>query len=113
MQQQPLLGSRTVPAAAHEHEAAAQLVAVHVEVKLARRHRRPGSSVPCGSQVPGSHTITSPPPYWPRGMTPSKSRYSIGWSSTWTASRLTAGSSVGPFGTAQLTSTPSISNRKS
>ncbi len=72
-----------------------------------------GSSVPCGSQVPRSQTMTSPPPYSFAGMTPSKSRYSIGWSSTWTAIRRAAGSSVGPRGTAQLTRTPSISNRRS
>ena len=40
-----------------------------------------------GSNVPQSQTITSPAPYWPRGITPSKSKYSIGWSSTWTAIR--------------------------
>ena len=55
-----------------------------------------GSSVACGSQVPMSQTITSPPPYSPAGITPSKSRYSTGWSSTCTAIRRTAGSSVGP-----------------
>ena len=55
-----------------------------------------------GSQVPQSQTITSPAPYCFAGITPSKSKYSIGWSSTWTAIRRTAGSSVGPFGTAQL-----------
>ena len=36
-----------------------------------------GSSVACGSHVPVSHTITSPPPYCPDGITPSKSRYSM------------------------------------
>ena len=60
-----------------------------------------------------SQTITSPPPYSPAGITPSKSRYSIGWSSTWIALRRAFGSSVGPRGTAQLASTPSISNRRS
>ena len=46
---------------------------------------RTGSSVGAsGSYVPQSQTMTSPPPYSPRGMTPSKSKYSIGWSSTWT-----------------------------
>jgi hypothetical protein len=34
------------------------------------------------SHVPQSHTITSPPPYSPAGITPSKSKYSSGWSST-------------------------------
>ena len=45
--------------------------------------------------------MTSPAPYCFAGITPSKSKYSIGWSSTWTAMRRTPGSSVGPFGTAQ------------
>ena len=40
-----------------------------------------------GSQVPQSQTMTSPAPYCFAGMTPSKSKYSIGWSSTWTAMR--------------------------
>ena len=31
-----------------------------------------------GSQVPQSHTITSPAPYWRAGITPSKSKYSSG-----------------------------------
>ena len=37
--------------------------------------------------MPQSHTITSPAPYCFDGITPSKSKYSIGWSSTWTAIR--------------------------
>ena len=37
-----------------------------------------GSSVRAGAQVPRSHTMTSPPPYSPDGITPSKSAYSIG-----------------------------------
>jgi len=77
---------------------------------MARLGSRVGAS---GSQVPQSHTITSPAPYCLLGMTPSKSKYSIGWSSTWTAIRRIVESSVGPFGTAQLTRTPSISRRKS
>ena len=51
-----------------------------------------------GVHVPQSHTITSPPPYSPPGMTPSKSKYSSGWSSTCTARRWPSGSRVGPFG---------------
>ena len=78
-----------------------------------RRPRPPPGRGACGSHVPASQTITSPPPYSPAGMTPSKSRYSMGWSSTWMAACRTPGSSVGPFGTAQLTSTPSISSRRS
>jgi hypothetical protein len=66
-----------------------------------------------GDHVPQSQTMTSPPPYSPFGMTPSKSKYSIGWSSTCTASCRAVGSRVGPFGTAQLTSTPSTSRRRS
>src|ERR1043166_5439233 len=46
-------------------------------------------------------------------MTPSKSPYSIGWSSTLTARRLSAGSYEGPRGTAHDRSTPSISRRRS
>src|SRR5512142_36197 len=46
-------------------------------------------------------------------MIPSKSAYSIGWSSTSTAIRLSAGSYDGPFGTAQLRSVPPSSRRKS
>ena len=42
---------------------------------------------PSGSQRPRSQTIIAPPPYSPFGMLPSKSRYSIGWSSVRTASR--------------------------
>ena len=66
-----------------------------------------------GSQVPQSHTITSPAPYCFAGITPSKSKYSSGWSSTWTAIRRIDGSSVGPLGTAHEARTPSISSRKS
>ncbi len=66
-----------------------------------------------GSQVPQSQTMTSPAPYWPLGITPSKSRYSTGWSSTWTAIRRTPASRLGPRGTAQLTRTPATSRRRS
>jgi ribosome recycling factor len=47
------------------------------------------------------------------GITPSNDPYSTGWSSTCIASRLSRGSKDGPFGTAQLSSTPSSSRRKS
>ena len=60
-----------------------------------------------------SHTIISPPPYSPAGITPSNSMYSTGWSSTWTASFLSAGSAEIPFGTAHETRTPPISRRRS
>src|SRR5438477_9974721 len=46
-------------------------------------------------------------------MIPSKSPYSSGWSSTFTASRLSFMSYDGPFGTAHDRSTPSISSRRS
>src|SRR5262249_19435122 len=66
-----------------------------------------------GVHVPLSHTITVPPPYSPSGITPSNPPYSTGWSSTCSASRFTAGSSDGPFGTAHDSSTPFHSSRKS
>src|SRR3954468_8307797 len=37
-----------------------------------------------------------PPPYSPFGITPSKVRYSIGWSSVWTESRFSPGTRLGP-----------------
>src|SRR6185503_10894775 len=46
-------------------------------------------------------------------MTPSKSPYSMGWSSTFTASRLSFMSYDGPLGTAHDRSTPPISRRRS
>src|SRR5437870_6474461 len=46
-------------------------------------------------------------------MIPSKSPYSRGWSSTSTASRLSARLGDGPLGTAHDLSTPSISSRRS
>src|SRR2546421_861406 len=54
-----------------------------------------------------------PPPYSPRGMSPSNSRYSSGWSSVWTARLLRFGSSGMPRGTAHDSSTPSCSRRRS
>ena len=60
-----------------------------------------------------SQTIIGPPPYSPSGITASKSIYSTGWSSVCTASRRSAGSSDGPFGTAQLFSTPPSSSLRS
>ena len=84
------------------------------ELELAVLDGRAGSGVSAsGSQVPQSQTMTSPAPYCWAGITPSKSKYSIGWSSTWTAMRRIAESWVGPLGTAHEASTPSISRRKS
>src|SRR5688572_5532898 len=57
--------------------------------------------------------MTSPAPYCPGGITPSKEPYSKGWSSVGTARRFSLGSSDGPFGTAHDLSTPSHSRRKS
>ena len=67
----------------------------------------------CSRYVPASQMRTWPPPYSPAGMLPSNEPYSSGWSSVWTARWLTFGSVGGAFGTAQLTSTPSCSRRKS
>ena len=76
-----------------DREAALELLAVEDELELAVGDRPSrGSGVGAsGSQVPQSQTITSPAPYCFAGMTPSKSKYSIGWSSTWTAIRRIAG----------------------
>src|SRR5690606_15228752 len=71
------------------------------------------SNLPFTRQLPASHSITVPPPYSPFGITPSKLPYSIGWSSTSTASRFSPGSRLGPLGRAQLFSTPSCSSRRS
>ena len=79
--------------------------------RLPLRNPAWGSSM--GSHVPRSQSRTVPPPYWPLGMIPSKPPYSTGWSSVIIARRLSFGSRLGPFGTAQLFSTPSISRRKS
>ena len=65
------------------------------------------------SMVPASQMVTSPPPYSPLGIVPSKVPYSRGWSSVCTARRFTSVSSGGPLGTAQETSTPWFSRRKS
>ena len=54
-----------------------------------------------------------PPPYSPFGITPSKVRYSSGWSSVWTARRFSLGTRLGPRVTAQLFRTPSSSRRRS
>ena len=73
----------------------------------------PSRGSPTGSQVPRSQTITVPAPYCFGGIVPSKPPYDSGWSSTWIAMRFSFGSKLGPFGTAQLSSTPSSSSRKS
>ena len=72
-----------------------ELLAVELELELAvrdrgrgvgrRRLRLPGAPVP-DDDVAGAVLLG--------GMTPSKSKYSIGWSSTWTAIRRTSGSRV-------------------
>ena len=54
-----------------------------------------------------------PPPYSPFGITPSKVRYSSGWSSVCTARRFSPGTRLGPRVTAQLFSTPSSSSLRS
>ena len=65
------------------------------------------------SYVPESQMVIAPPPYSPAGISPEKSRYSIGWSSVRTASRTVSGSVGSPFGTAHEASTPSRSSRTS
>src|SRR6266850_116078 len=56
-----------------------------------------------GSYRPLSQIITVPAPYWPSGITPSKSADSSGWSSVLTASHFSAGFMDAPLGTAQDT----------
>ena len=97
---------------AHEMPAAVQLLAFEPE------SRDGPSCSPCADRppettAPRSQIITVPPPYWPFGIVPSKSLYSIGWSSTWIASRFSPGTRLGPRVTAQLFITPSSSSRKS
>ena len=60
-----------------------------------------------------SQIVTSPPPYSPFGIVPSNVPYSSGWSSVWTARWFFFGSVGTPLGSAQETSTPSRSSRKS
>src|SRR3954453_12411366 len=57
--------------------------------------------------------ITAPVPRGAPAWTPSKSSASRPWSSTGTASRLTAGSSDGPFGTAHDRATSPNCSRRS
>ena len=63
--------------------------------------------------LPQVRELSGPPPYSPRGMSPSKLPYSSGWSSVCTARWFTAGSVGGPLGMAHDTSTPSCSSLKS
>ncbi len=81
------------------------------------KSRWPFASPLCGSnsgvQWPRSQISTVPPPYWPFGIVPSNALYSIGWSSTSTASRFSPGTRLGPRVTAQLFMTPSSSRRRS
>ena len=74
VQQHPLLVAALVRP--HEDEAAGQLLAVQVEVGSPSSTACNGSSWPSLAelQVPQSHTMTSPPPYSPLGITPSKSK---------------------------------------
>ena len=57
--------------------------------------------------------MTVPAPYCFGGIVPSNDAYESGWSSTWIAICIFEGSYDGPLGTAQLSSTPSSSSRKS
>src|SRR5918992_4167139 len=65
------------------------------------------------SYVPRSQMVIVPAPYSPRGMSPSNVAYSSGWSSVCTARWLVFGSRGIPLGTAQDTSTPPRSSRRS
>ncbi len=87
---------------------------------MRRSPRRPSSVTMTSSSrhfwvvyVPESQICTRPAPYSPRGISPSKLAYSSGWSSVRTARWLRPGSVGSPLGSAQLTSTPSRSSRKS
>ena len=116
LDQEPVVACRGRHGAAahpHQHPFAVQLFAVEREFERRPWHRPLRGSGSSGFQLPRSHISTVPPPYSPSGMTPSNPPYSSGWSSTWTASRFSPGSRLGPFGTAQLFSTPSSSSRKS
>src|SRR5688572_11715872 len=62
---------------------------------------------------PASQIVTCPPPYSRAAIVPLNEAYSSGWSSVGTARRLVPGAVGGPFGTAQLFSTPSRSSRRS
>ena len=74
----------------------------------------PSRGSPTGSQVPRSQTMTVPAPYCFGGIVPSKPR--VVERMVLDVDRhplLRPGRSYGPFGTAQLSSTPSSSSRKS
>ena len=73
LDEQPLLAGAPVAATPHEREAAVQLVAVEREVQVAGRDRGERIVTLDELHVPQSHTMTSPPPYSPAAMTPSKS----------------------------------------
>ena len=95
----------------YERPATPELVAPELEEELAVLDTMLAAGI--SIQTPLSQQIDGPAPYWPSGMTPSNSAYSNGWGSTCMASRLSAGSGEGPFGTAQDSRTPSISSRRS
>ena len=78
LDQQPVrLGLVRRPSAhAHQHPFALQFLAMKDELEIALGQA--SSASPIGSQVPSSHSITVPPPYWPLGMVPSKPPYSMG-----------------------------------
>ena len=98
-----------------QHEPAAQLLAVQVDVQLAGGDRAPpGRRCACGSQVPrvpDDHVAAAV--LAGAGSRPRSRGTRSGGPRRGRPGASTAGSSVGPFGTAQLTSTPSISKRKS
>ena len=79
-----------------------------------RDARRPGRRSRAGAQVPRSHTITSPPPYSPaRDRRPRSRSTRAGGPRRAPRGGAPSGRASVPSGTAQLTSTPSISRRRS
>ncbi len=102
-----------VAAAVHAPEgvAAVELVALEVELELAGAIAGVGVAVGVPAAAIPQHDRTAAVLALRDGAL--ELPYSSGWSSTCTASRLSAGSRLGPRGTAQLFSTPSSSSRRS
>ena len=74
----PLAGTRRTHSRTDEREATAQFLTVQRYVDFGSAELRVGRDASFGSYVPLSQTITIPAPYWPSGITPSKSAYSTG-----------------------------------
>ncbi len=90
------------------------LLLVVVPLTIGRSQGWPAWTWAClAAFPPAAWLITSPAPYSPSGMTPSKSSYSSGWSSVGIASRFSPGSAAGPLGMAHDFSVPPASSLKS